>query len=333
MGTIFYLLMESRTNLYPPCIIVHGGAWAIPESLKEPSINGVKRAAKTGYDRLIEGGNAVDAVEDAVRVLEDDTAFDAGHGSVLTEEMTVEVDAMIMDGSTLESGAVASAIGIANPVSLARRVMQDTPHSLFVGYGAVKFANKIGFPVLRDPLQLISEESRLQLKGVRNFDNAVIASFNTYGSCGTVHEHNLGHDTVGAVAIDSSGKLACATSTGGISMKMPGRVGDSPLIGCGSFANKEGAVSTTGHGESIMKVLLAREVVYNMESGHPPENACKRALQTMFTETGGQGGVIAIDKHGQAGRSFTTRRMAWATVKEGVLKYGIEPNEEIEDPS
>lgn len=325
--------MESRTNLHPPCIIVHGGAWAIPESLKEPSINGVKRAAKTGYDRLTEDGNAVDAVEDAVRVLEDDTAFDAGHGSVLTEEMTVEVDAMIMDGSTLESGAVASAIGIANPVSLARHVMQDTPHSLFVGYGAVKFANKIGFPVLRDPLQLISEESRLQLKGVRNFDNAVIASFNTYGRSGTVHEHNLGHDTVGAVAIDSSGKLACATSTGGISMKMPGRVGDSPLIGCGSFANKEGAVSTTGHGESIMKVLLAREVVYNMESGHPPENACKRALQTMFTETGGQGGVIAIDKHGQAGRSFTTRRMAWATVKEGVLKYGIEPNEEIEDPS
>ena len=116
-------------------------------------------------------------------------------------------------------------------------------------------------------------------------------------------------------------------------MKMPRRVGDSPLIGCGSFANKEGAVSTTGHGESIMKVLLAREVVYNMESSHPPENACKRALQTMFTETGGQGGVIAIDKHGQAGSSFTTRRMAWATVKEGVLKYGIEPNEEIADPS
>ena len=116
---------------------------------------------------------------------------------------------------------------------------------------------------------------------------------------------------------------------GGISMKMSGRVGDSPLIGCGGYANKEGAVSSTGHGESIMKVLLAREVVYNIEGGQPPETACDKALQSMFQTVGGQGGVIAINKHGQVGRGFTTKRMAWAAVEEGVLKFGIEPNEEM----
>lgn len=324
--------MESRTNLQP-CIIVHGGAWAIPDALKERSIEGVKEAAKKGYECLKMGGSAVDAVEVAVRILEDDSTFDAGHGSVLTEELTVEVDAMIMDGSKSKSGAVASATGIANPVSLARHVMQDSPHSLLVGNGATKFAKKIGFPILADPLELISEESRLQLKGIKNFNSAVHTSFNTNGRCTSADESNLGHDTVGAVAMDSLGHLACATSTGGISMKMTGRVGDSPLIGCGGFANKGGAVSTTGHGESIMKVLLAREVVYNMEAGHPPEKACKTALQSMFERVGGQGGVIAVDKHGQVGKSFTTKRMPWATVQEGVLKFGIEPNEEIVDSS
>ena len=110
---------------------------------------------------------------------------------------------------------------------------------------------------------------------------------------------------------------------------MAGRVGDSPLIGCGGYANTEGAVSTTGHGESIMKMMLAREVVYNIEGGHPPGHACDKALQKMFQGVGGQGGAIAIDRHGQVGRGFTAKRMPWATIKEGVLKFGIEPNEEI----
>lgn len=114
-------------------------------------------------------------------------------------------------------------------------------------------------------------------------------------------------------------------------MKMSGRVGDSPLVGCGGYANKEGAVSTTGHGESIMKVLLAREAVYNMESGYLPEAACNKALKYMLDRVGGQGGVIAINKHGHVGKGFTTKRMAWATITEGVLTFGIEPNEEIVD--
>ena len=112
---------------------------------------------------------------------------------------------------------------------------------------------------------------------------------------------------------------------------MPGRVGDSPLIGCGGYTNKEGAVSTTGHGESIMKTLLAREVVCNMEGGNPPDSACTKALEKMFDQVGGQGGAIAINKHGKVGRGFTTKRMPWATITEGVLKFGIEPNEEISD--
>lgn len=219
--------MEAQTDLnIQPCIIVHGGAWAIPVILKEASVNGVKKAAKKGYDCLKEGGTAVDAVEAAVHVLEDDPTFDAGHGSVLTEELTVEVDAMIMDGYTLELGAVASVTGIANPVSLARHVMQDTPHSLLVGNGAVKYARKIGFPVLTDPLELISEESRLQLEGNKNFNDAVLSAYNTEGRRCTP-ALNPGHDTVGAVAMDSLGRLACATSTGQLLFKttrtdMPG---------------------------------------------------------------------------------------------------------------
>lgn len=114
-------------------------------------------------------------------------------------------------------------------------------------------------------------------------------------------------------------------------MKMAGRVGDSPLVGCGGYANKEGAVSSTGHGESIIKVMLAREVVYNIEGGHPPGHACVKALQSMFERVGGQGGVIAVDKHGQVGKGFTTKRMAWASVNEDIVKFGIEPNEEILD--
>lgn len=318
-----------KTN-FQPCIIVHGGAWAIPDVLKESSVRGVKKAAEIGYESLITGGTAVDAVEAAVRSLEDDPTFDAGHGSVLTEELTVEVDAMIMDGNTLDSGAVAAVTGIANPISLARRVMQDTPHCFLAGSGALKYAKKIGFPILNDPLELISAESRLQLQGNKNFNEAVSSSYNTEGGH-TSFLTNPGHDTVGAVAVDSSGHLACATSTGGISLKMAGRVGDSPLIGCGGYANKEGAVSTTGHGESIMKMMLAREVVHNIEEAHPPGHACDKALLRMFEGVGGQGGAIAIDRHGQVGRGFTTKRMPWATIKEGVLKYGIEPNEEIVD--
>ncbi|XP_058959731.2 isoaspartyl peptidase/L-asparaginase [Pocillopora verrucosa] len=326
--------MEERKATEPtsvrPCIIVHGGAWAIPDAWKESSVSGVKKAAQKGYECLLKGGTAVDTVEAAVRILEDDPTFDAGHGSVLTEELTVEVDAMIMNGQTLESGAVAAVTGVANPVSLARRVMEDTPHSLLVGNGALKYAKKIDFPILSDPLALISEESRLQLEGNKNFNEAVLSGYNTE-TCNTGAVVNPGHDTVGAVAMDSSGRLACATSTGGISLKMPGRVGDSPLIGCGGYANKEGAVSTTGHGESIMKTLLAREVVCNMEGGYPPDFACTKALEKMFEQVGGQGGAIAINKHGKVGRGFTTKRMPWATITEGILKFGIEPNEEISD--
>lgn len=326
--------MEERKATEPtsvrPCIIVHGGAWAIPDAWKESSVSGVKKAAQKGYECLLKGGTAVDTVETAVRILEDDPTFDAGHGSVLTEELTVEVDAMIMNGQTLESGAVAAVTGVANPVSLARRVMEDTPHSLLVGNGALKYAKKIDFPILSDPLALISKESRLQLEGNKNFNEAVLSGYNTE-TCNTGAVVNPGHDTVGAVAMDSSGRLACATSTGGISLKMPGRVGDSPLIGCGGYANKEGAVSTTGHGESIMKTLLAREVVCNMEGGYPPDFACTKALEKMFEQVGGQGGAIAINKHGKVGRGFTTKRMPWATITEGILKFGIEPNEEISD--
>ncbi|HWH76087.1 MAG TPA: isoaspartyl peptidase/L-asparaginase, partial [Candidatus Binatus sp.] len=215
---------------HSPSIIVHGGAGPIRDDSLAARLDGCKAAALAGWKILEAGGSALDASEAAVVVLEDHPLFNAGTGSTLNSLGKVETDAAIMSSESLRAGAVAALSGIKNPISLARRVLEDGRHVMLAGAGALEFARAMGFPEY-SPESLIveSEKQRWQSK----------------------------HGTVGCVAFDMNGKIAAATSTGGIFDKLPGRVGDSPLLGCGTYANEYGAVSCTGQGEAIMRLVLA----------------------------------------------------------------------------
>eukprot|EP00741_Cyanophora_paradoxa_P012482 tig00020610_g12061.t1 len=303
----------------PIAIIVHGGAYAIPEEIADASVRGCEAAAKAGHQVLARGGSAMDAVEAAIRVLEDDPTFDAGTGSVLNEEGQVEMDAIVMDGATLKTGAVAAVQNIRNPVSLARQVMEQTRHCLLVGAGANKFAREMGVESVR-PEELVTEAAQLEWKRFQEYRATVSTLFNR-------HELKRGStDTVGCVALDARGDIACGTSTGGITAKKAGRVGDSPLVGCGAYAdNASGGVSCTGHGESIMKVTLARQVLHGVEAGLAPEAAARKALEAMRARVDGCGGCIVLTPDGTLGHAFTTPRMAWAAVSaEGALLSGLD---------
>lgn len=306
----------------PAVIIVHGGAWAIPDELASASVHGVKSAACKGFSVLKKGGSALDAVEAAVRSLEDNSIFNAGHGAVLNSEGEVELDAIIMDGKTLGSGAVASVKNIANPVSLARAVMEKTDHVILSSIGANLFAESIGVSTVPTE-KLVSEFERNEWEKHKNYITGVKEDFNA----------KWAHDTVGAVAVDSAGNVACATSTGGIRNKMVGRVGDSPIIGCGGYAdNCSGAVSCTGHGESILKVTLARLIMSYVEQGKNVEEASHLALQYMGQRVHGAGGAIVVSPSGQWAATFTTERMAWAAVKNDTLWCGLNPKEKFSAP-
>ncbi|CAC5357271.1 ASRGL1 [Mytilus coruscus] len=302
-----------------PAIAIHGGAWAIPDNLAEASVEGVKVAAQIGYKILQKGGSAVDAVEAAVRSLEDDPAFDAGTGSVLNTDGEVEMDAVLMDGKDLKCGSVACIQNIKNPISVARLVMDKTDHVLLVGNGANKFAEQMGVESV-ETKQLVTEEAIREWEQYVKFKVTVNTLFK--------QRNPIGHDTVGAVAIDTSGNVAFGTSTGGITAKMPGRVGDSPIIGSGGYAdNNSGAVSTTGHGESILKVCLAKNITTLLEQGKSVQEAAEESLSAMATRVQGSGGVVVVDKHGNVGKHFTTERMAWSWIKDNQLNYGLNPSE------
>ncbi|XP_056421777.1 isoaspartyl peptidase/L-asparaginase-like [Hyla sarda] len=304
-----------------PVIVVHGGAWAIPDHLAESSTNGVKNAVTRGFSILANGGNSLQAVEATVRILEDNIAFDAGHGAVLNADGDVELDAIIMDGTNLAVGAVSCIKSIANPVMFARTIMEQTPHVMLTGSGANKFAEKMN--IKKVPAEeLVTENAVKEWEQYQKYKQSVTSLFNTERM----------HDTVGAVAIDHKGNIACATSTGGITNKMVGRVGDSPIIGSGAYAdNFIGAVSTTGHGESIMKVMLARKVLFNMEKGETPQSAADQALEYMKNKVQGRGGLIVVSKSGEWAARFTTKRMAWASIANNILNYGLNPGENFQE--
>ncbi|XP_061479084.1 isoaspartyl peptidase/L-asparaginase isoform X2 [Rhineura floridana] len=293
-----------------PVIVVHGGAGRIFKEREDGSRSGVTGAALKGYSILKCGGSALDAVEAAVVVMEDDPHFNAGCGSVLNEKGEVEMDAIIMDGKNLASGAVSAVKCIANPIKLARLVMEKTDHMLLTDQGASTFARTMGVPEVPGE-KLITERSLERWKKNLEADS-------------NPQEFQKDLGTVGAVAVDSAGNVACATSTGGLTNKRVGRVGDTACIGSGGYAdNNVGATSTTGHGESIMKVVLARLILYHMEQGKSPEDAADAALNCMKTRVGGLGGVIVISSSGDWAARFSTKQMSWATIKDDQLQCGI----------
>ncbi len=280
-----------------PSLIVHGGAWDIPEELHAAHLEGVRRAASAGWEILNSGGTALDAVEQAVRVMEDDPAFDAGRGSHLNADGHIEMDALIMDGSTLDNGAVAAIQFIANPISLARMVITHTEHALLVGAGAQAFAERMGVPLVTEATLLVAREIDRWRSGQQSKSGSATG-------------------TVGAVARDSAGHIAAATSTGGTPNKQPGRVGDSPLVGCGGYADDLlGGASSTGQGECLMKIVMCKTVCDLMGSGLSAQQACEEGIRRLAEgRVQGLGGVIAIDQKGRPGAAYSTPHMARAVV-------------------
>jgi beta-aspartyl-peptidase (threonine type) len=263
-----------------PALIVHGGAGADPGGREELRA-GMREAVLAGWRALAAGGTALDAVEAAVRSLEDHPRFNAGRGSVLTSEGTVETDASIMEGDRLRNGAVAAVSGVRNPITLARRILEDGHHSLFVGPGATARARALGIEMC-NPAELITEHQRRRLALVQA-------------------------GTVGAVALDRAGTIAAATSTGGTAGKLPGRVGDSALIGCGTYAESTlGGVSCTGDGEAIIRVALARRTLEILKSVGDPGHAAEVAESVLVEEGRGQGGLIVMDWRGRMGWARST---------------------------
>ena len=262
-----------------------------------------QNALKAGWDILKAGGSAVDAVEAAIVVMEDDETFDAGRGSFLNSVGEIELDASIMEGKTYRAGAVAAVQNVKNPISLARRIMEESEHVLLVGMGATRFAKEHKVPTC-NPDYLVTARELERWKGIQAADKFTTKDAFVHGKLPT--------DTVGAVAFDRHGLIAAGTSTGGTPNKYPGRVGDSPLIGCGTYAdNKVGGVSSTGWGETLTRVAMAKTVIDLMESNPgDPEQSVKSALQILERKTGGVGGLIVINAEGTIASANNAPRMA-----------------------
>jgi L-asparaginase / beta-aspartyl-peptidase len=295
-----------------PVLLVHGGAWDIPADEITAHTRGVTRAAKVGFDLLREGAAALDAVEAAVTVLEDDEIFDAGRGSFLTADGRVQLDALIMDGATLRAGAVACVERLKNPIQAARLVLERSPHVYFVGPGAEEFARQQGLSLI-DNQELVIDRERERLHAAQARARAGIEDQTFTGNQ---------HDTVGAVALDLAGNLAAATSTGGTLNKTPGRVGDSSVIGSGGYAdNRSAAASLTGWGEPIMKLVLAKWAVDRVPL-LGPEQAAEDAIAYLYSRLHGHGGMILLAPDGRYGIAHNTPRMAWAVCNRRGVRAG-----------
>lgn len=289
----------------PIAIMVHGGAGPVAaDDNPTEHARGCLEAARAGHEVLRQGGSALDAVEVAARVLEDNPLFNAGTGACLTADGEVEADASLMDGSTLGAGAVTVVKGVKNPIRLARLVMEKTPHVLIAGEGALRLAREHGVELV-DPQSLVTPRARAKLKAFLEKRQAT------------------GGNTIGAVALDQGGHVAAATSTGGTVGKRSGRVGDTPLVGCGTYADDlGGAVSATGQGEFIIKAVMAKVACDFLRAGRPAQEAADAALREL-ARVGGQGGLILVDRYGNLAFALNTDRMSRAAID----RSGLESSE------
>lgn len=333
-------IQSGVAKITQPVLLVHGGAWAIPDEMVEAHQQGVAKALAAGHALLQKGATAVDAVEAAVSVLEDDETFDAGRGSFLTSDGRVQLDALVMDGATLRAGGVACVERLRNPIRAARLVLDKSPHVYFVGPGAEQFAASHGMDLI-DNEGLVLDRERLRLAEAQQKERAGLPDLTFAGNAEapsdaspaaprtTLHAtaHDVSHDTVGAVALDVHGDLAAATSTGGTLNKAPGRVGDSSLIGCGCYAdNLSAAVSLTGWGEPIMKLVLGKWAVDRVQQGMAPQQAAQDAIAYLFRRLGGHGGIILLGPDGRFGLAHNTPRMAWGIQTARGVETGIHRN-------
>jgi beta-aspartyl-peptidase (threonine type) len=295
----------------------------MPDETIGAHLRGVRNASAAGWLVLERGGCALDAVEEAVAIMEDDETFDAGRGSFLNRDGKVQMDALIMDGATLRAGGVGCVERLRNPVRAARKILSESPHVYFVAEGAERFAAEHGIELCRNEDLVIPRE----VERLREYQlQAAVGSSEKDGK--DLFAPAISHDTVGAVALDCDGNIAAATSTGGTLNKAPGRLGDSSLIGCGCYAdNLSAAASTTGWGEPIMKLVLAKWTADRVLAGNLPEWAAKEAMNYLQQRLNGHGGIIVLNAQGQFGIAHNTPRMAWAfkTVKDE--EAGVDQND------
>ncbi|MDB5859660.1 MAG: asparaginase [Ramlibacter sp.] len=302
-----------------PLIAIHGGAGTMSRAGaatgQEAAYHAALQAVLVPAQQLLaSGGCALDAVTLAVELLEDCPLFNAGHGAVFTHDETHELDAAVMDGATLRAGAVACVTRIKRPVRAARAVMEHSEHVLFTGAGAEEFARKHGLELV-DPSYFSTEARREQLRRALATDRAVLdhdgAALAVSSTPSAPLEERGKMGTVGAVALDAQGNLAAATSTGGMTNKQPGRVGDSPLIGAGTYAdNGTAAVSCTGTGEMFIRLATAYDLCARMRyAGLSLEAAADEVVMRALPAIGGRGGLIALDRHGNLSMPFNTEGM------------------------
>ncbi|MFQ5848065.1 MAG: isoaspartyl peptidase/L-asparaginase family protein [Candidatus Methylomirabilales bacterium] len=277
-----------------PVIVVHGGAGLLAEADREARQEGCRGAALAGWRCLLQDGSALDAVEEAVAFLEDHPLFNAGRGSVLNAAGGVEMDASVMEGRALRAGAVGAVGNVRNPIRLARRVLEEGQSVLVVADGAAQFAREVGIEVCA-PEALVTDRQRARWEA----------------------EAGERGGTVGAVAVDGSGGVAAATSTGGLSGKRPGRVGDSAVIGAGTYADQEvGAASATGYGEAIIRVVLAKTAVDLLRGNRHPVDAAGMAMAILAERGAGEGGIILVDRKGRTGHAHNAPWMPCALMDE-----------------
>ena len=346
-----------------PVLLIHGGAWAMPDDAIPAHNTGIHAALTAGWAALSRGGTAVDAVEAAVTVMEDDDTFDAGRGSFLTRDGRVQLDALLMNGADLRTGGVACVERLRNPIQAARLVLEKSPHVYFVGTGAERFATQHGMRLI-DNTELIVPRERDRLMAFQQAEAAGAPDTTFSGSPESVISTEAqrsgetpvfpldpateqraletevkaalpdelriddptlhSHDTVGAVALDQYGNLAAGTSTGGTLNKAPGRVGDSSLIGCGCYAdNQSAAVSLTGWGEPIMKLVLGKWATDRVAQGVTPAIAAKEAIAYLYKRLRGHGGIILLGPDGQVGLAHNTPGMAWGLANSQGLRTGL----------